>query len=77
MGCHCNGIINRSSKISDADMKELTRLTNSFYGLIPHNLGAGARGQMIELRLDTLDKIVAKETDLDTLLDAKHSAVRQ
>jgi predicted DNA-binding WGR domain protein len=64
-------IINKHKSISDDNMKELVRLTNSFYGLIPHNLGAGARGQMLDLRLDTLDKIVAKETDLDTLLDAK------
>jgi len=64
-------IINKNSTLSDEALKELTRLTNSFYGLIPHNLGSGARGQMLELRLDTLDKIVAKETDLDTLLDAK------
>ena len=64
-------IVKRSSTISDADMKELVSLTNKFYGLIPHNLGSGARGQMLELRLDALDKIVGKETDLDTLLDAK------
>lgn len=65
-------IINRSGSISDADMKELERLTNSFYGLIPHNLGAGARGQMLHLRLDDMNKIVSKESDLDTLLDAKN-----
>jgi predicted DNA-binding WGR domain protein len=64
-------IVNKNSTLSDDVLKELTRLTNSFYGLIPHNLGSGARGQMLELRLDTLDKIVGKETDLDTLLDAK------
>jgi len=64
-------IINKNATLSDDALKELTRLTNSFYGLIPHNLGSGARGQMLELRLDSLDKIVAKETDLDTLLDAK------
>jgi predicted DNA-binding WGR domain protein len=64
-------IVKRSSTISDDDMKELVSLTNKFYGLIPHNLGSGARGQMLELRLDALDKIVGKETDLDTLLDAK------
>jgi predicted DNA-binding WGR domain protein len=64
-------IIKKSSSLSDDQLKELVKLTNNFYGLIPHNLGAGARGQMMELRLDSLDKIVAKETDLDTLLDAK------
>ena len=51
--------------------KELQELTNDFYGLIPHNLGSGARGKMTHLLLDSLDKIVQKEADLDTLLDAK------
>jgi poly [ADP-ribose] polymerase 2/3/4 len=64
-------IVNAHSKLSDANLAALTQLTNQFYGLIPHNLGAGARGKMLELRLDTLDKIVGKEGDLDTLLDAK------
>lgn len=64
-------VIKKSTKLSESVLAELTRLTNAFYGLIPHNLGSGARGQMLELRLDTLDKIVAKEGDLDTLLDAK------
>jgi predicted DNA-binding WGR domain protein len=53
------------------DKKELLALTNQFYGLIPHNLGAGARGQMAHLLLDSVEKIDQKEYDLDTLLDAK------
>jgi predicted DNA-binding WGR domain protein len=51
--------------------KELLELTNQFYGLIPHNLGAGARGKMEHLLLNSIDKINEKEYDLDTLLDAK------
>ena len=53
------------------DESLVTDLTNEFYRLIPHNLGQGARGQMTELLLDDLDKIIKKEDDLDTLLDAK------
>jgi poly [ADP-ribose] polymerase len=64
-------IVNATKSLNDTQIAELDRLTNDFYGLIPHNLGSGARGKMIELRLDTLDKIVGKEGDLDTLLDAK------
>lgn len=60
-----------SGKLSNKDVEQIDNLTNDFYGLIPHNLGSGARGQMTHLRLDSLDKIVAKEGDLDTLLDAK------
>lgn len=56
---------------SSKDNKELLNLTNQFYGLIPHNLGAGARGKMEHLLLDTVEKINQKEYDLDTLLDAK------
>jgi poly [ADP-ribose] polymerase len=56
---------------SKKDDKALLALTNQFYGLIPHNLGAGARGQMSHLLLDTVEKIDQKEYDLDTLLDAK------
>jgi predicted DNA-binding WGR domain protein len=50
---------------------KLLELTNQFYGAIPHNLGSGARGQLTELILDSVQKIAAKEDDLDTLLDAK------
>lgn len=64
-------IVNSAKKVSDKKTEELDDLTNEFYANIPHNLGSGARGQMTELRLDTLDKIVRKEQDLDTLLDAK------
>lgn len=64
-------VIKKNPNLGDSVLAELTRLTNAFYGLIPHNLGSGARGKMLELRLDTLDKIVGKEGDLDTLLDAK------
>jgi poly [ADP-ribose] polymerase 2/3/4 len=63
-------VVNRVT-LSDKDKDEIRELTNQFYGLIPHNLGAGARGQMTELMLDSIDKIVKKEGDLDTLLDAK------
>lgn len=64
-------IVNSVKRLSDAKRSELETLTNEFYGLIPHNLGSGARGQRTDLLLDALDKIVAKEADLDTLLDAK------
>ena len=49
----------------------LLDLTNEFYALIPHNLGAGARGILSNLLLDDVQKIAQKEDDLDTLLDAK------
>jgi poly [ADP-ribose] polymerase len=62
---------NMSAKLSKMDSDRITDYTNEFYRLIPHNLGSGARGQMTELLLDDLDKIVGKEDDLDTLLDAK------
>lgn len=65
-------VINTANgKLSKGHLTDLESLTNKFYGLIPHNLGAGARGQMTHLLFDSLDKIVAKEQDLDTLLDAK------
>lgn len=51
--------------------KELEELTNKFYGAIPHNLGQGARGKMSHLIFDNINKVVEKESDLDTLLDAK------
>lgn len=57
--------------LSKSQINQIDDLTNDFYGLIPHNLGSGARGQMTHLRLDSLNKIVEKEGDLDTLLDAK------
>jgi poly [ADP-ribose] polymerase 2/3/4 len=69
--------LNQAKKIVEqqnlkkSDLDELERITNDFYGLIPHNLGSGARGQMTHLLLDTKDKIDKKEYDLDTLLDAK------
>lgn len=64
-------IINAKKKLTKKNKDEIEKLTNDFYGLIPHNFGAGARGQMSHLLLDTLDKIMQKEDDLDTLLDAK------
>ena len=51
--------------------KKLLDLTNQFYSLIPHNLGAGARGQMTHLLIDSVDKINNLDYELDTLLDAK------
>jgi poly [ADP-ribose] polymerase 2/3/4 len=56
---------------SKKDDKELLALTNQFYGLIPHNLGAGARGQMMHLLIDDLQKVAVLEDELDTLLDAR------
>ena len=64
-------IVNATKQLSSQQLRQVDELTNEFYALIPHNLGQGARGQMTELRLDSLDKIVGKESDLDTLLDAK------
>jgi hypothetical protein len=58
-------------KLSTSELNQLEELTNDFYGLIPHNLGQGARGQMTQLKFDTMDKVVKKEADLDTLWDAK------
>lgn len=58
-------------KLSKKDKQEIENLTNDFYGLIPHNLGSGARGQLKQLLLNSRDKIDKKEYDLDTLLDAK------
>ncbi len=51
--------------------KEIENLTNDFYSLIPHNLGQGSRGKLEHLLLDDINKILQKEDDLDTLLDAK------
>jgi len=51
--------------------KEIENLTNDFYTLIPHNLGQGSRGKLEHLLLDDVNKILQKEDDLDTLLDAK------
>jgi poly [ADP-ribose] polymerase len=59
------------SRLAKADEARIVALTNEFYSLIPHNFSSGARGQMLELLLDTQDKIIQKEYDLDTLLDAK------
>lgn len=64
-------IVNSAKSLSKKQRDELLDVTNNFYGLIPHNLGAGARGQMTHLILDDLIKIARKEDDLDTLLDAK------
>lgn len=58
-------------KASRPSKDKLIDLTNQFYGAIPHNLGSGARGQMTELILDSVQKIAVKEDDLDTLIDAK------
>ena len=56
---------------SKKDDKELLALTNQFYGLIPHNLGAGARGQMMHLLIDDINKVAVLEDELDTLVDAR------
>lgn len=60
-----------AGSVSKTEKNKLLDLTNEFYGLIPHNLGAGFRGKMENLILDDLAKINQKEDDLDTLLDAK------
>lgn len=60
-----------SSKPSKANLSSLQDLTNDFYGEIPHNLGQGSRGQMTHLLFDDINKVVQKESDLDTLWDAK------
>ncbi len=60
-----------AGKITKAKERNIAQLTNDFYTLIPHNLGTGARGQMTQLLLNDLSKIMSKEDDLDTLLDAK------
>jgi poly [ADP-ribose] polymerase len=56
---------------SNKNYNDLLDLTNQFYGLIPHNLGAGARGQMMHLLIDSDQKVAVLEDELDTLLDAK------
>lgn len=53
------------------DYEQILSLTNDFYSLIPHNLGSGSRGKMEHLLLNDITKIIQKEDDLDTLLDAK------
>lgn len=58
-------------QLSKSDGDKIIDYTNEFYALIPHNLGQGKRGKMEHLLLDSLEKIVKKEDDLDTLLDAK------
>lgn len=63
-------IVNKK-RITKRDKEKIADLTNEFYAAIPHNLGTGSRGQMNHLLLDDLDKIMGKEDDLDTLLDAK------
>jgi len=63
-------IVNKKRR-TKADTQQIADLTNTFYATIPHNLGSGARGQMTHLLLDDIGKVVAKEQDLDTLLDAK------
>lgn len=63
-------IVNKKTS-SKKDKEKILELTNEFYGLIPHNLGAGARGKLTNLLLNDLDRIMQKEDDLDTLLDAK------
>jgi poly [ADP-ribose] polymerase len=63
-------IVNKK-RVTKRDREKIADLTNSFYAAIPHNLGTGSRGQMSHLLLDDLDKIMGKEDDLDTLLDAK------
>lgn len=64
-------IVNSTKHLDKNQINDIDDITNEFYGLIPHNFGSGSRGQLTHLRLDTLDKIVGKESDLDTLLDAK------
>lgn len=64
-------IVNATKKLTKKDLDKLLEITNDFYGLIPHNLGAGSRGQMDHLLLDSIDKVMQKQDDLDTLLDAK------
>lgn len=64
-------IVNAKKKLTKRDENKIADLTNNFYASIPHNLGTGSRGQMTHLLLDDLTKIMGKEDDLDTLLDAK------
>lgn len=64
-------ILNANSKLGKKENTRLEDLTNEFYALIPHNLGSGSRGQMTQLLLNDITKVVQKEGDLDTLLDAK------
>lgn len=64
-------ILNSSTKLGKSELNILQGLTNDFYGEIPHNLGQGSRGQMTHLLFDDISKVVQKESDLDTLWDAK------
>lgn len=66
-------IVNKrvATRLTKKDKDEIADLTNAFYRAIPHNLGTGSRGKMTNLLLDDINKIVGKEDDLDTLLDAK------
>lgn len=67
----CKSIIEIAPSLSASNKKKIENLTNDFYGAIPHNLGQGARGQMVHLLLDEQLKIAQKSEDLDLLLDAK------
>ena len=65
-------IVNGTEKLTKkAQEDKIKELTNQFYTLIPHNLGAGSRGVLNHLLLDSIGKINQKEYDLDTLSDAK------
>jgi len=64
-------IVNTHKTLTKPNKRKVEGFTNDFYTLIPHNLGTGSRGQMTHLLLDDINKIMSKEDDLDTLLDAK------
>jgi hypothetical protein len=71
-------ILNKAKIVIGAkkpDQSELLSLTNQFYSTIPHNLGSGARGKMVELIIDDLNKTAKLEDELDTLIDAKAISV--
>lgn len=68
-------ILDTRKKLSTEDNKKLQNITNDFYSLIPHNLGQGARGKLLDLLIDSTNKIAGLEDELDTLLDAKDIGV--
>lgn len=69
-------IVNNNKTLNKDLSKQIENITNDFYTAIPHNLGQGSRGQLLDLLLDSSVKIAQKEQDLDDLLDAKSVGVQ-
>lgn len=67
-------ILNKAKQeinLKKPDENKLLDLTNQFYAAIPHNLGSGVRGKMVELLINNVNRVAELDDELDTLLDAK------